>query len=229
MSRADGGEAAGVPIRLLIADDHPVYRDGLNGMFVDDPDFEVLGEAADGAEAVRLARSLEPDVILMDLRMPGTDGLAAIIELARQGSAARVLVLTTYDTDSYVLPAIEAGATGYLLKDAPRAELLRAVRAAARGQGVLSPSVATRLMNRVRTPDPELLSPRELEVLDLVAGGNTNRESAARLFISEATIKSHLLNIYGKLGVGDRAAAVAEAFNRGLLTPRGQGEPDHRP
>ena len=141
-----------VPIRLLIADDHPVVSDGLSGMFARDPGFEVVGEAADGAEAVRLAAALRPDVILMDLRMPGMDGVTAITELARRGIAARVLVLTTYDTDSHVLPAIEAGATGYLLKDAPRAELLRAVRAAAHGEAVLSPSVATRLMSRVRAP-----------------------------------------------------------------------------
>ncbi|GLY91487.1 response regulator [Actinoallomurus iriomotensis] len=213
MSRPEG------PIRLLIADDHPVVRDGLSSMFARDPDFEVVGEAGDGAEAVRLAGDLRPDVILMDLRMPGMDGVTAIAELARQGTATRVLVLTTYDTDSHVLPAIEAGATGYLLKDAPRAELLRAVRAAAHGEAVLSPSVASRLMNRVRTPGSGPLSRREIEVLELVAAGSTNRQAAARLFITEATVKTHLLNIYAKLGVGDRAAAVAEAYNRGLLLP----------
>jgi DNA-binding NarL/FixJ family response regulator len=207
------------PIRVLIADDHPVVRDGLSGMFAADPDFVVVGEAADGSEALRLAQVAKPDVILMDLRMPGMDGVTAIAELSRRGSPARVLVLTTYDTDSYVLPAIEAGATGYLLKDAPRDELLRAVRAAAQGQSVLAPSVATRLMSRVRTPEPEILSQREREVLGLVAAGTTNREAAARLFISEATVKTHLLHIYAKLGVTDRASAVAEAFNRGLLTP----------
>jgi DNA-binding NarL/FixJ family response regulator len=211
-------------IRLLIADDHPVVRDGLSGMFATDPDFEVVGQAGDGAEAVRLAGTLKPDVILMDLRMPGMDGVAAITELAKRKVPVRVLVLTTYDTDTYVLPAIEAGATGYLLKDAPRAELLRAVRAAADGQGVLSPSVATRLMSRVRTPAAELLSQRELEVLELVAAGTTNRDAAVRLFISEATVKTHLLHIYAKLGVTDRAAAVAEAYNRGLLTPGKQDQ-----
>jgi DNA-binding NarL/FixJ family response regulator len=223
-SRPGDGPA---PIRLLIADDHPVVRDGLSNMFARDPEFEVLGEAADGSEAVRLAGALQPDVILMDLRMPRMDGLTAITELARRGITARVLVLTTYDTDSHVLPAIEAGATGYLLKDAPRDELLRAVRAAAHGEAALSPAVATRLMSRFREPGPGPapgpLSQRELEVLELVAGGNTNREAAARLFISEATVKTHLLNIYAKLGVSDRAAAVAEAFNRGLLRP---GSPD---
>jgi DNA-binding NarL/FixJ family response regulator len=213
------------PVRLLIADDHPVVRDGLSGMFAADPDFSVVGEASDGSQALRLADALRPDVILMDLRMPGMDGVTAIAELGRRGNPARVLVLTTYDTDSYVLPAIEAGATGYLLKDAPRDELLRAVRAAAAGQSVLAPSVATRLMNRVRTPEPELLSHRELEVLGLVAAGTTNREAAARLFISEATVKTHLLHIYAKLGVTDRAAAVAEAYNRGLLAP---GTPERR-
>jgi DNA-binding NarL/FixJ family response regulator len=207
------------PIRLLIADDHPVVRDGLSGMFAAEPGFEVAGQAADGAEAVRLAQALNPDVILMDLRMPGMDGVTAITELSARKIPARVLVLTTYDTDSYVLPAIEAGATGYLLKDAPRAELLRAVRAAADGHAVLAPSVATRLISRVRAPQPELLSQREFEVLELVAAGTTSREAAARLFISEATVKTHLLHIYAKLGVNDRAAAVAEAFNRGLLTP----------
>ncbi|WP_328328141.1 response regulator transcription factor [Kribbella sp. NBC_00382] len=205
------------PIKLLIADDHPVVRDGLSGMFARDPDFEVLGEAADGAEAVALAKELRPDVILMDLRMPGMDGVTAITELAKQGSGARVLVLTTYDTDTYVVPAIEAGATGYLLKDAPRDELLRAVRAAAAGESVLSPTVASRLVSRVRTPETGPLTQREVEVLELVAAGNTNREIAVKLFISEATVKSHLLNLYLKLGVNDRAAAVAEGFKRGLL------------
>jgi DNA-binding NarL/FixJ family response regulator len=209
------------PIRLLIVDDHPVVRDGLIGTFGAAEGFEVLGEAADGARAVTLAQALDPDVVLMDLRMPGSDGVQAIRELAARGVRARVLVLTTYDTDSDVLPAIEAGATGYLLKDAPLDELLRAVRAAARGEAVLSPSVASRVIGRVREPDAEQpLSDRELEVLGLVARGTTNREAARRLFISEATVKTHLLHIYAKLGVNDRAAAVGEGYERGLLTPQ---------
>jgi DNA-binding NarL/FixJ family response regulator len=208
------------PIKLLVVDDHPVDRDGLTGMFSADPGFEVVGQAGDGAEAVAQAQRLSPDVILMDLRMPGTDGLAAITELKELGVPARVLVLTTYDTDSYVLPAIEAGATGYLLKDAPRDELLKAVRAAAAGQSVLSPAVATTLVNSVRTPPPPPVGPlsqRELEVLRLVAAGGTNRDAAKKLFISEATVKTHLLSIYTKLGVSDRAAAVGEGYKRGLL------------
>jgi DNA-binding NarL/FixJ family response regulator len=156
----------------------------------------------------------------MDLRMPGVDGATAIRRLAERGSPARVLVLTTYDSDSDVVPAIEAGATGYLLKDSPREELFRAVRAAHRGESVLAPSVATRLMSQLRAPAQEALSERELEVLALIAQGLTNRGAAARLFISEATVKTHLLHLYTKLAVNDRAAAVAAAFERGLLPPR---------
>jgi len=206
-------------VRLVVADDHPVVRDGIVGMLSSDPDIEVVGQASDGAEAIALARAFEPDVVLIDLRMPGTDGLTAIRELARLGVPSRVVVLTTYDSDADVLPAIEAGATGYLLKDATRDELVRAVHAAARGHAVLAPSVASRLVDRVRTPEATLLSPRELQVLALVADGATNREAGARLHVSEATVKSHLLSVYGKLGVGDRAAAVAEGFRRGLLGP----------
>jgi DNA-binding NarL/FixJ family response regulator len=207
-------------IRLMIVDDHPVVRDGLRGMLAGDPDLEVVGEASDGAEALAVVASLRPDVILMDLRMPGLGGVAAIRALRENDVAARVLVLTTYDTDSDVVPALEAGATGYLLKDSPRAELVRAIRAAARGEAVLAPSVATRLVSQLRAPAPDALSERELEVLTLIAGGETNRGAAARLFISEATVKTHLLHIYEKLEVNDRAAAVATAYERGLLVPR---------
>lgn len=205
-------------ISLLIADDHPVVRNGLRGIFTGDPEFEVLGEASDGREAVTLTLARRPDVVLMDLRMPHTDGVTAIRELARQSPETRVLVLTTFGDDSDVLAAIDAGATGYLLKDAPREELLRGVRAAAKGESVLSPSVAATLLGRVRAPQPEApLSPRELEVLRLIAKGATNREAAKQLFISEATVKTHLIHVYAKLGVNDRAAAVAAAYDQGLL------------
>ncbi|MEV7129298.1 response regulator transcription factor [Streptomyces sp. NPDC093260] len=206
-------------VSLLIVDDHPVVRDGLRGMFESAPGFTVLAEAADGVEAVAKAAALDPDVILMDLRMPGGAGVDAIRELTRRGARARVLVLTTYDTDSDTLPAIEAGATGYLLKDAPRDELFTAVRAAAEGRTVLSPAVASRLVSAVRAPAPgnEPLSAREREVLVLVARGTSNREIARELFISEATVKTHLTHLYAKLGVNDRAAAVAVAYDRGIL------------
>ncbi|WP_433527516.1 response regulator [Nocardia pseudovaccinii] len=206
-------------ISLLIVDDHPVVRDGLRGMFSADPRFEVVGEVGDGAAAIAAGEQLRPDVILMDLRMPRTDGVTAIKELAKRGVSARVLVITTYDTDDDVLAAIEAGATGYLLKEAPNEELFRAVEAAAQGQAVLSPTVATRLMGQVRQPASEPLSQRELEVLELVAAGSTNREAAERLFISQATVKTHLLRVYAKVGANDRAAAVAAAFSQGYLTP----------
>ena len=205
------------PIRLLIVDDHPIVRDGLRGAFTGTPEFEVVGEAGNGTEAVARTIELRPDVVLMDLRMPGMDGVEAIRRLRDRASDARVLVLTTFDTDSDVLPAIEAGATGYLLKDAPTEDLLRAVRSAAKGESVLAPAVAGRLMRRVRKPAPGTLSQRELQVLRLVADGATNRQAAAKLFISEASIKTHLLHIYDKLGVRDRAAAVGEAFRRGLV------------
>jgi len=204
-------------ISLLIVDDHPVVRNGLRGIFTGDPEFEVLGEAADGKEAVALTLARRPQVVLMDLRMPGGDGVTAIRELAERAPDTRVLVLTTYGDDADVLPAIDAGATGYLLKDAPREELLRGVRAAARGESVLSPAVAATVLGRVREPAGPL-SPRELEVLTLVARGASNREAAAQLFISEATVKTHLLHVYAKLGVNDRAAAVAAGYERGLLS-----------
>lgn len=205
------------PIRLLIADDHPIVRDGLRAAFAAEPDIEVVGEAGDGAQAVRLAVRLAVDVVLMDLRMPEMDGVRAIRKLAEEAPRIRVLVLTTYGSDTDVLPAIEAGATGYLLKDAPTAELLRAVRASHRGETVLAPSVAGLLVGQVRKPARGPLSPRELEVLRLVATGATNREAAAALFISEASVKTHLLHIYAKLDTRDRASAVAEAYRRGLL------------
>ncbi|MQS12102.1 response regulator transcription factor [Streptomyces kaniharaensis] len=210
------------PIRLLLVDDHPVVRDGLRGMFAAAPGFEVVGEAGDGAEALPLIAALRPDVVLMDLRMPRMDGVTTIRTMAERGLPGRVLVLTTYDTDADVLPAVRAGATGYLLKDAAREELFHAVRAAARGASVIAPTVAAKLLGQVREPVREALSRREVEVLELVASGATNREAAARLFISEATVKTHLIHIYTKLDVKDRASAVAAAYNLGLLTPTGR-------
>jgi DNA-binding NarL/FixJ family response regulator len=204
-------------IRLLIVDDHPVVRDGLRATFTGEADIEVVGEAGNGLQAIELVAAHEANVVLMDLRMPELDGVRAIRRLRETAPDTRVLVLTTFDTDSDVLPAIEAGATGYLLKDASTEELLRAVRAAHQGQSVLSPSVANRLIGQVRKPQRGTLSPRELEVLRLVAAGATNREAASKLFISEASIKTHLLHIYSKLDVRDRAAAVGEAYRRGLL------------
>jgi DNA-binding NarL/FixJ family response regulator len=206
------------PIRLLIVDDHPIMRDGLRGLFSGDDEFEVVCEAGDGAEAVAVAQRVEVDVILMDLRMPTMGGVEAITRLRQLGHPARVLILTTYDTDRDVLPAIEAGATGYLLKDAPRDELIRAVRAAHAGRSVLAPSVASTLMGRVGATPAEALTARELDVLRLVAEGGTNQSVARRLLVSETTIKTHLLHIYAKLGVRDRAAAVSTAYKRGLIS-----------
>jgi DNA-binding NarL/FixJ family response regulator len=209
-----------VTISLLVADGHPVVRDGLRGVFEGDPGFTVAGEAGDGAQAVDRAIALGVDVVLMDLRMPRMGGVEAIRLLRGRAPAIRVLVLTTFDSDADVLPAIEAGATGYLLKDAPRDELVRAVRAAHQGQAVLAPSVAQKLIGHVRAPaaaSRDMLTERELEVLRLVAAGTTNREAAKRLFISEATVKTHLLHLYAKLGVRDRAAAVAAGYEAGLL------------
>jgi DNA-binding NarL/FixJ family response regulator len=203
--------------RLMIVDDHPVVRAGLRGMLSGQPDFEVVGEAADGAEAVTMTNRLRPQVILMDLRMPEMDGVTAIMQIKAEHPDIQVLVLTTYDSDSDILPAIESGATGYLLKDAPREELFQAIRSAAQGKPLLTPAIAARLMERMRGPTVEALSIREIEVLNLVAKGASNREIATQLFITEATVKSHLLRIFGKLGVADRTAAVTKALERGIL------------
>jgi DNA-binding NarL/FixJ family response regulator len=203
-------------IRLLIADDHPVVRMGLLGMLAGEEDIEVVGEAYDGAEAATLAERLSPDVVLMDLRMPGTDWVEATRAISLLGGTA-VLVLTTYDGDSDILKEVEAGARGYLLKDTPRGELVSAVRAAAAGATVLGPHIASRFMYGSRAPAGSELTPRELEVLRLVAQGKTNTEVGQQLFIGEATVKSHLLHVFAKLGVDDRTAAVTTAIARGIL------------
>ena len=208
-------------IRVLLADDHPVVREGLRGMLTAEPDIEVAGEAASGPEAVAQAGRLRPDVILMDLRMPGGDGVEAIRRLA--GTA--VVVLTTYDSDADILRAVEAGAAGYLLKDTPRAVLADSIRAAARGETVLAPTVAGRLLGRMRagpSSRPEQPSARESEVLALVAQGLTNAEIGRKLYISEATVKTHLLRACAKLGVSGRTAAVTKAIETGALPAPGQ-------
>ncbi len=211
-------------IRVLLADDHPVVREGLRGMLAAEADLEVVAEASSGSEAAALALSSRPDVILMDLRMPGGDGVDAITRLRADGNPARVIVLTTYDTDADILRAVEAGATGYLLKDTPRADLIAAIRAAARGETVLAPVVAGRLVTRMRErgPAPEALSARETEVLALVARGLTNAAIGRALFVSEATVKTHLTRACAKLGVAGRTAAVTKAIEIGALPSPGQ-------
>jgi DNA-binding NarL/FixJ family response regulator len=205
------------PIRILIADDHPIVRAGLQDVLSSQPDFEVIAEAKNGAEAVALADRLKPHVVLTDLSMPQMDGATAIGRIKAEHQDIHILVLTTYDSDSDVLPAIEAGAIGYLLKDSPREELFEAIRAAAQGKPLLTSSIAARLMERMRGPAVEALSSREIDVLKLVAKGASNREIADRLYITEATVKSHLIRIYSKLGVADRTAAVTKALEQGIL------------
>jgi DNA-binding NarL/FixJ family response regulator len=204
-------------IKVLLVDDHPVVRVSLRGMLATEDDLEVVAEAGGAAEAVAAVRLHAPDVVLMDLRMPDGDGVEATARVLAQRPATRVVVLTTHETDSDILRAVEAGAAGYLLKDASRQDLAQAIRAAARGETVLAPSVAAKLVSRMRSPVD--LSLREIEVLRLVARGSTNAEIGRELFISEATVKTHLLRTFGKLGVSDRTAAVTAALRRGILPP----------
>ncbi|WP_167756876.1 response regulator [Leifsonia flava] len=214
-------------IRVVVADDHPIVRAGIVGLLATADDIEVVGEAADGEEAQRLTAELNPDLVLMDLRMPGVGGVEATARILAAGGAdgsTRVLVLTTYETDDDIIGAIEAGASGYLLKAAPQAEIIEGVRAVARGQTVLAPNIAAMLVQRVRsgTPAPEAadtprLSARELQVLKLVAAGHSNPQIAAALFIGEATVKTHLLHVFEKLAVSDRTRAVTRAMELGLL------------
>jgi DNA-binding NarL/FixJ family response regulator len=196
-------------------------RAGLAGLLSDEPGFEVVAEAADGDEAVRLAAVTHPDVVLMDLRMPRVDGVAATARIVGGEAgepAPRVLILTTYESDDQILAAIEAGASGYLLKAAPQAEIVAGIRSVAAGQSALSPAVAVRLVERMRNPEPDsVLTPRELDVLRLVASGHSNKQIATALAIGESTVKTHLLKVFEKLGVADRTRAVTLAMERGLL------------
>jgi DNA-binding NarL/FixJ family response regulator len=219
-------------IRVLVVDDHPIVRSGLAGLLGIETDMEVVGEAADGEEAVVQVAALSPDVVLMDLRMPRLDGVGATVRITAEFPSSRVLVLTTYDTDTDIILAVEAGASGYLLKDTPRLQLVAAVRAAARGETVLAPPVAARLMSRLRSPasgygavggtaggPANPLTPREVEVLRAVSRGLSNAEIGRELFIGEATVKTHLLRAFAKLGVDDRTRAVTAAMELGILPP----------
>nr|WSW68239.1 response regulator transcription factor [Streptomyces sp. NBC_00995] len=205
------------PLRIILADDHTVMRAGLVALLSSEPTVEIVGEAGDGREAVRLVDRLRPDVALLDLRMPVLDGVGATLEIVAGAAPTRVLILTTYDTDADIERGVEAGATGYLLKDATREQLVEAIHSASRGETVLAPRVAQRLVARMRRPAPVTLTTRESEVLQAVADGLSNVEIGRRLFIGEATVKTHLLRIFAKLDVNDRTRAVVVAMNAGLL------------
>lgn len=212
-------------IRVLVVDDHPVVRAGLRGMLAAEPGVEVVGEASSAAGAAAATRAHHPDVVLMDLRMPDGDGVRATSLVLAERPQCRIVVLTTFDNEADILRAVEAGASGYLLKDASREELVHAIRAAADGGTALAPSVAAKLVARLRPAGgaggPAGLSPREIEILGMVSTGSTNAEIGRALFISEATVKTHLIRAFGKLGVSDRTAAVTAAIKRGILPPLG--------
>lgn len=203
-------------LRIVIADDHMVMRAGVAALLAAEPDIDVVGEASNGREAIALVEQLTPDVVLLDLRMPVLDGVAATREITAR-TATKVLILTTFDTDAEIEHAVEAGAIGYLLKDTGRDQLIDAIHAAARGQTVLAPRVAERLVARMRAPTPAALTARERDVLGGVADGLSNAEIGQRLIIGEATVKTHLLRIFAKLDVRDRTHAVVIAMERGLL------------
>lgn len=203
-------------IRILVVDDHPIVRGGIVALLADADDMTVIGEAPDGEAAVTMALELEPDLVLMDLRMPGIDGDEATARILSERPGIRVVILTTYETDASILTAIEAGASGYLLKAAPQEELLAGIRSVARGEVALAPSIAAMLVKRVATPTVSL-SPREKQVLALVAQGDSNPAIAGKLFVTEATVKTHLLHAFEKLEVNDRTRAVTKAMELGLL------------
>ena len=209
-------------IRVLLADDHTVIRDGLSAMLGREEDFEVVGEAGDGLEAVEKAELLEPDVVLMDLRMPRLDGVEAMKRIRERQPEINFLVLTTFDTDEYIYHAIEAGAKGFLLKDTSREELFKAVRAVARGESLIEPSVAARLLSRFvelsqQSKPADVLSEREMDVLRLMAKGGENKEIAAELSLSESSVTTHVAGIFQKFNVNDRTRAVTKAMHRGII------------
>ena len=204
-------------IRIIIADDHPIVRSGLKAILASQPDFELVADVENGSAAVSASATLHPDVILLDLQMPIMDGVTAIAHLQKQDPPARIIILTTYDTDADVLRALEAGASGYLLKDTPPEELFRAIRSAARGEMTLAPSVAAKLSRRLTQTAERSLSAREIEVLELAARGDSNKEIAVKLHITEATVKSHIVHIFDKLNVTDRTAAVTVALEKKMI------------
>ena len=204
-------------IKIMIADDHPVVRSGLRALLSSQPDFEIVADAENGEDAAKQAFSLIPDLILMDLQMPILDGIEAIKLIRDRLPKANILVLTTYGTDSDILPALEAGAIGYLLKDTPPEQLFQAIRIAASGEMTLAPRVAEKVTQRLTNSPKNTLSSREIEVLVLASQGNPNKEIAKKLFITEATVKSHFVHIFSKLGVTDRTAAVTEAVKKKII------------
>lgn len=206
------------PIRVVVVDDHPIVRQGIVALLTSEDDIEVVAEVSDGRQAIAAAVREEPNLVLMDLRMPDVDGVAATKAIVERCPGVAVLVLTTFDTDEAIVQAVDAGASGYLLKDTPTDDLVEGVRRAAAGETVLASTISRRMIERMRTTTSHALTGREIEVLREVAQGNTNSEVAAKLHISQATVKTHLLHIYDKLSVSDRAAAVAKAYEKGILT-----------
>jgi DNA-binding NarL/FixJ family response regulator len=209
-------------IKILIVDDHPVVREGIGSMLKKQPDFRIVGEACNGLEAVEKARELSPDVVLMDLRMPELDGVEAIKRIKEEKPEVKFIILTTYSDDEYIFKGIAAGARAYLLKDAPRDELFKAIRAVSRGESLIQPIVASRVLDKLaelsrKTPSAETLSEREVEVLRLMASGESNKDIADKLSITQSTVKTHITSIFQKLNVTTRTEAVTTALKRGII------------